>query len=48
MQDDLSTVLTKERENESPYHSVDADTKTVPIDKAEIANQTRDEDKAKA
>src|SRR5699024_9349676 len=46
MQDDMSTVLTKERENESPYHSVDADTKTVPIDKAEIANQTRDEDKA--
>ncbi|TGR35973.1 serine/threonine protein kinase, partial [bacterium M00.F.Ca.ET.199.01.1.1] len=38
----------KERENESPYHSVDADTKTVPIDKNEIANQTRDEDKSKS
>ncbi|WP_145372538.1 Stk1 family PASTA domain-containing Ser/Thr kinase [Staphylococcus cohnii] len=48
MQDDLSTVLSKERENESPYHSVDADTKTVPIDKNEIANQTRDEDKSKS
>src|SRR5699024_12698662 len=48
MQDDLSTVLTKERENESTYHSVDADTKTVPIDKEEIDRKSSDEDKEKS
>lgn len=47
MLEDLSTVLSQERMNEARYYSVDADTKTVPINKAEIANQSREEDKSK-
>ncbi|WP_436853663.1 Stk1 family PASTA domain-containing Ser/Thr kinase [Staphylococcus caeli] len=48
MQKDLETVLSPNRENEERYQSIDANTKTVPINKTEIANQTRDVDNGKS
>lgn len=48
MQKDLETVLSPNRENEERYQSIDANTKTVPINKTEIANQTRDIDNGKS
>lgn len=48
MQKDLETVLLSNRANESRYQSIDANTKTVPINKTEIANQTRGLDNGKS
>lgn len=43
MQEDLDTALSKERENESKYLSDEANTKTIPINKDEIASHTQSE-----
>ncbi|PTI07260.1 Stk1 family PASTA domain-containing Ser/Thr kinase [Staphylococcus xylosus] len=48
MQNDLETVMSDERASEERYQSSIANTKTVPINKSEIANQTREEDKGKS
>lgn len=42
MQRDLSSALEKCREDETPYVSDEADTKTIAIDKAAIAKETKD------
>lgn len=47
MQSDLENVLSENRENEARYQSVEENTKTIPINKSDIVNQTRDEDKGK-
>ncbi len=47
MQNDLDSVLSDSRKDEAIYQSDEANAKTVPINKAEIANQARDEDKEK-
>lgn len=48
MQNDLETVMSDERASEDRYQSSITNTKTVPINKSEIANQTREEDKGKS
>ncbi|MRF37392.1 Stk1 family PASTA domain-containing Ser/Thr kinase [Staphylococcus sp. KY49P] len=48
MQNDLETVMSDERASEERYQSSITNTKTVPINKSEIANQTREEDKGKS
>ncbi len=48
MQNDLETVMSDERASEDRYQSSITSTKTVPINKSEIANQTREEDKGRA
>ncbi|WP_426704664.1 Stk1 family PASTA domain-containing Ser/Thr kinase [Staphylococcus shinii] len=48
MQNDLETVMSDERVSEDRYQSSITNTKTVPINKSEIANQTREEDKGKS
>ncbi|WP_436952334.1 Stk1 family PASTA domain-containing Ser/Thr kinase [Staphylococcus shinii] len=48
MQNDLETVMSDERVSEDRYQSSIINTKTVPINKSEIANQTREEDKGKS
>lgn len=48
MQNDLETVMSDERAVEDRYQSSITNTKTVPINKSEIANQTREEDKGKS
>lgn len=48
MQNDLETVMSDERASEDRYQSSITSTKTVPINKSEIANQTREEDKGKS
>lgn len=47
MQNDLDSVLADSRKDEAIYQSDEANAKTVPINKAEIANQAREEDKEK-
>lgn len=48
MQNDLETVMSDERASEDRYQSSITNTKTVPINKSEIANKTREEDKGKS
>lgn len=48
MQNDLETVMSDERASEDIYQSSITNTKTVPINKSEIANKTREEDKGKS
>lgn len=48
MQNDLETVMSDERVSEDRYQSSITNTKTVPINKSEIANQIREEDKGKS
>ncbi|UQW80639.1 Stk1 family PASTA domain-containing Ser/Thr kinase [Staphylococcus edaphicus] len=48
MQSDLDGVLSENRANESRYQSIEANTKTIPINKSDIANQTKDEDRGKS
>lgn len=47
MQNDLDSVLADSRKDEAIYQSDEANAKTVPINKAEIANHAREEDKEK-
>lgn len=47
MQEDIDSALSKSREYEAKYLSDDANTKTVPINKEEIANQTQSENQHK-